>query len=226
MKKSRGANKKKRRHGGSPPQEPPASRGHPLRLVAVGILIVGSIAGLWVARSAWLKRPDAGEKGAGQAQGPGGEKRQTATPARTSGGEADDTVAALKQEELALAEGLIAAFPDSADPIFLMGKIQQRHGNTTEAVRLSPSASRSLRRTPDAPSTSSAPSEATEYVSFSATGASLTATTVIVTVAALESNDPSFTVYVKASLPAYSGSGVYVKEPSPLSVTEPCDGWL
>ena len=57
-----------------------------------------------------------------------------------------------------------------------------------------------------------------------ATGASLTAATVIVTVATFESSLPSLALYEKLSLPLKFADGVYVKLPFALSASVPWAG--
>jgi len=47
----------------------------------------------------------------------------------------EQEVAALKKEEMELAERLMKEFPNSEDPIVLMGNVQSNHGNATEAMR-------------------------------------------------------------------------------------------
>lgn len=47
----------------------------------------------------------------------------------------EQQVAALKEEELKLVQALVRDFPNSADPIVLMGNVQLRHGNATEALK-------------------------------------------------------------------------------------------
>ena len=47
----------------------------------------------------------------------------------------EQEVAVLKKEELALAEQLIRDFPNKVDPMVLMGIVQDRHGNGTEALK-------------------------------------------------------------------------------------------
>ncbi|UCG58270.1 MAG: tetratricopeptide repeat protein [Phycisphaerales bacterium] len=59
---------------------------------------------------------------------------QTAAPAPQLTPE--QTVAALRDEELRLARRLISEFPKSEQPLVLMGDMLSRHGDTTEATRL------------------------------------------------------------------------------------------
>ena len=71
---------------------------------------------------------------------------------------------------------------------------------TRIAVSASPSTSLSFASTPAA-ATFNAVSSLVLYASFAATGASFTAVTVMLTVAAAESTVPSFALNVKLSLP-------------------------
>jgi len=48
---------------------------------------------------------------------------------------AQQETAALKKEEIELAQTLLQQFPDSEDPIVLMGNVQWRHGNAAEALK-------------------------------------------------------------------------------------------
>jgi tetratricopeptide (TPR) repeat protein len=47
----------------------------------------------------------------------------------------EQKIAALKKEELELAEGFMRDFPDSTYPIILMGNVLKRHGEADEAVK-------------------------------------------------------------------------------------------
>ena len=47
---------------------------------------------------------------------------------------AEQEVAALKKEELELAERLMRDFPDNVNPVVLMGNIWEQHGDATKAV--------------------------------------------------------------------------------------------
>lgn len=47
----------------------------------------------------------------------------------------EQQVAELKKQEHALVQRLMEDFPDSEDPIVLMGNVQFRHGNSTEALK-------------------------------------------------------------------------------------------
>ena len=44
--------------------------------------------------------------------------------------------AALKAEELGVVQTLARDFPNSVEPIVLMGNVQHRHGNATEALAI------------------------------------------------------------------------------------------
>jgi hypothetical protein len=48
--------------------------------------------------------------------------------------ELEEQLTALKNQELALAERLIQAFPGKEEPLIIMGGIHSRHGNTDKAV--------------------------------------------------------------------------------------------
>jgi tetratricopeptide (TPR) repeat protein len=48
---------------------------------------------------------------------------------------AEQQTATLKKEEMELAQALIRQFPQSEDPIVLMGNVQWRHGNAAEALK-------------------------------------------------------------------------------------------
>jgi tetratricopeptide (TPR) repeat protein len=69
---------------------------------------------------------------------------EDATPPRV----ATEQVAALKTEELNVVRRLIQDFPKSVEPIVLMGSVQFRHGNTTEALAIWKQA---LQRNPNLP---------------------------------------------------------------------------
>ena len=47
----------------------------------------------------------------------------------------EQEVAALKKEEIELAEQLMREFPDSEVPLVLMGNVHRKHGNSAEAVK-------------------------------------------------------------------------------------------
>jgi tetratricopeptide (TPR) repeat protein len=47
----------------------------------------------------------------------------------------EQEVAALKKEEIELAEQLMREFPNSEVPLVLMGNVRRKHGNSTEAVK-------------------------------------------------------------------------------------------
>ncbi len=49
---------------------------------------------------------------------------------------APEEVAALKAEELGVVRALARDFPKSIEPVILMGRVQHRHGNATEAMAL------------------------------------------------------------------------------------------
>ena len=68
------------------------------------------------------------------------EKQQTTSTASDSKGlikpalTPEQKIAALKKDELELAEKLMKDFPDSTNPIMLMGNLWERHGDATRAL--------------------------------------------------------------------------------------------
>lgn len=62
---------------------------------------------------------------------------------------AEQQTAALKKEELELAQMLLRQFPDSEDPIVLMGNVRWRHGNAAEALKFWQEALHTNPRRPD-----------------------------------------------------------------------------
>ncbi len=94
---------------------------------------------------------------------------------------------------------------------------------TTIAVIGSPSTSLSFVSTPGT-KTVRVVFSLTPQASSTATGASFTASTVIVTVATFEPSGPSLDWYVNESVPLKSALGVYTNEPLALSVSVPLVG--
>ena len=63
--------------------------------------------------------------------------------------EAEREIAALKKEEMELAEGIMRAFPDNANAFVLMGNVLERHGEAVKAIEFFDKA---LERDPNRPS--------------------------------------------------------------------------
>jgi tetratricopeptide (TPR) repeat protein len=126
--KNRGKLRKKR-SGRSRPQALPKPKSHKWLLIfCVAACVV--IAGLWGIKSLL----NGNEKTQQEKSPPisGKQPKPSTVPSKLTH---EEEIAALKKEEFELAEQLMREFPDSADPFLLMGNVQRKHGNSTEAVK-------------------------------------------------------------------------------------------
>jgi tetratricopeptide (TPR) repeat protein len=148
MKKQKG---KKRRRRNKPPSHRGTARKtgkRKSRLLVLGAACCAAILGLFVTRSFW-HAPDGSGEGAQQAQQvvetpvAGGKSSSESAPEPSKmpavglvpAGEGEYTEEELEQEIMAVLNRLVKDFPDSADPLGLMGDLYAELGKTAEAMQ-------------------------------------------------------------------------------------------
>ena len=98
--------------------------------LVVGVVLCAAAAGLFSLRFFLLKEPQPQE----EKQDSNQPEVQAPTRAKELS-RTDQGIAAIKKEELRLAEALIKDFPGDEEPLVMMGEILQRHGDAVEALK-------------------------------------------------------------------------------------------
>jgi tetratricopeptide (TPR) repeat protein len=125
-KRQRGRKTSKSRR--SQPQPPPAPESHKWLLIFCAIICV-VIAALWGIKSL-LTSDEKSQKEESPLILTEQNKPSTIPSSLTPGEE----IAVLKEQEMKLAQALLQEFPDSVEPLVLLGNIHRKYGNSTEAI--------------------------------------------------------------------------------------------
>lgn len=150
MKGSKGADQDGKRRGETGPAERQNAPNRSRWLLLIAVIALAGVGGFLLVRSATRpdppddvralhkglfeppKKHEALEPVAGTPPAPAPGSGSSVPQPR---GEPVSGIMALKKEELAVVQQLVKEFPESADPLFLLGNVYQAHGNTAEAVK-------------------------------------------------------------------------------------------
>ena len=130
MKKHKKNGEPKKKNCGYSQPSIPASLKRTTRVLIVGVIACAAIAGF-----SWARPSSRTDKKPQKTEIPSNSTEPLASSLAGSVLTPEQEVAALKKEELDLAERLMRDFPNRVDPMVLMGIVQDRHGNGTEALK-------------------------------------------------------------------------------------------
>lgn len=120
--------RKAKKSGRSQPPAPPTPKSHKWLLI-LGVIACAVIAGLWGIKL--FSRSDEKTKKKEPPPISTEQPEPSKVPSRLTPGQ---EIAALKQQEVRLAQALLQEFPDSVEPLVLLGNIHRKYGNSAEAI--------------------------------------------------------------------------------------------